>query len=441
MTEMTEMHTRAEVVAVEPEPPEVRRSMVGIAAAGLLICMNGPSVTLSLHYLDGPINWEYWAFLYPFTAVAVAGCVLLARELAQRGWGRVPWPMFPIAAYATWSLASSAWSVAPFVTPTRALVGIGILSFGCWLGCALWFREQLFAIVLATSIAVIASALMVVKRPGMAKMATGDWRGIFANRNSLAPVCVLSLVALVGLLLELRRPLLVLVAAPIAALDVWLMRGAASDTAAITLALTMVACLLVPGVWLIRRAGVPGAVAAVGGLVACWGAWVFTFAHLGRLTELVGKDDNLSSRRVIWAEMRNAISLRPWRGYGFWAYWDNPGLVASTYARIGTPYGSAHNSVLEVGLGLGFIGLALYLVIAAAAVSGVFRWVWDQRSVASWWWSILVVFLVAENLTESFVLWHSYNWVLFIAGALVWFGPTATTARMLRLNEGTTNVT
>ena len=59
-----------------------------------------------------------------------------------------------------------------------------------------------------------------------------------------------------------------------------------------------------------------------------------------------------------------------------------------------------------------------FLVVVALALQGTIAAAWRTPSVASWTWLALVLFLVIENLTESFVLWFSYNWVLLMAAAL-----------------------
>ena len=85
--------------------------------------------------------------------------------------------------------------------------------------------------------------------------------------------------------------------------------------------------------------------------------------------------------------------------------------------------GSAHGSVPELLLGTGAIGLALWLIVVGVAVAGVGRAVWREPGVESWMWAAIVGMLVVENLTESFVLWFSYNWILLIAAALRFGSP------------------
>jgi len=139
----------------------------------------------------------------------------------------------------------------------------------------------------------------------------------------------------------------------------------------------------------------------------------------------------LSSRRVIWHDVRSAIGGHIWRGYGFFAYWDDQSLTAGSYARVGKAYGSAHNSLLEVVLGLGLIGLSAYVVLIANMTIGLARSLWARANVATVGWVIAAIFITIQNSMESFVLWHSYLWLLFVAAAVVpsrLFNPSSGTA-------------
>lgn len=408
-----------------------RAARIAVGGLGLLVCTNGPSLYAALHWFDGGVSWQFWTFAYPFGAVAIIGTVLLWRHAAGRALRTLPWPLVAIAAYVGWTLLSGIWSVSPYSTPSLAVTGVGIAAFGCWFGWCLHLDEQIWSVVLATATASITSALAVAYRPEFGKMPIlvddlgGEWRGIFGNRNSLAPVCVLGLLGLVGLVAARPSMRRVAAAAPLAVLYVVMLRGSESETSIVALALMALMAAALPLLWLARRGGVPGRLVGAVAVAGVAGTWVLIFANFERVASWAGRDPTLSRRRLIWADVREFISVHPVRGYGYWAFWDRGDLTAATYAHVGSPYGSAHNSVLEVLLGLGAVGLVFYVAICAASIGGVFAWTWRDRSVASAWWSVLVVFLVAENLTESFVLWHSYIWVLFVAAALVPFGKAA----------------
>ncbi|MYB87718.1 MAG: hypothetical protein F4X85_10995 [Acidimicrobiaceae bacterium] len=80
--------------------------------------------------------------------------------------------------------------------------------------------------------------------------------------------------------------------------------------------------------------------------------------------------------------------------------------------------GSAHNSLVEVGLGLGLLGAVPFAVIVVLAARNAGLALWRRPGTDTWMWAALVAFLLVENVTESFVLWFSYSWVLLMAAAL-----------------------
>lgn len=397
---------------------------VAAAAAGLLICTSGPSQVWTAHVVHGTLSFTYWGFLYPFAAVSLFGVFALSERLRHVRLSEVPWPLFAIGGYAAWALASSIWSVSPTGTPLTMLVNTGITAFGCWIGLTLRFRELLVAIASAMGLAVIASGLAVYHWAEFGITIYGRDQGIFGNPNSLGPVCVLGLLALVGIVVEYRKLSIALACVPLAVLEWILLRGTESDTAFIALMLCLGATALPPIMWWLHRRRFPGVLAAGVGVFICGLAWILLFRSLPSVLRFIHKDITLSQRRYIWDDVRDNISRRPWNGYGLGAFWDSSQLTAYTYHRIGRAYGSAHDSVLEVTLGLGFIGLALYLASAFCAFVGVLRSTWFVRRVSTWWWTMVLVFIVAVNLTESFVLWYSYAWVLFAAAAVAMFGPS-----------------
>jgi O-antigen ligase len=147
-------------------------------------------------------------------------------------------------------------------------------------------------------------------------------------------------------------------------------------------------------------------------------SWNIFFHNIARIAPALGESVTLSSRRLIWRDVRSFIALRPWRGYGFFAFWDNQAFTAATYQHLGSSYGSAHNSILEVALGLGRIGLVIYISMVVIMLIGTSRAIWARTSLTTVTWVVLALFLVVQNSMESFVLWHSYLWALFVAAML-----------------------
>jgi O-antigen ligase len=306
-----------------------------------------------------------------------------------------------------------------------------VTLFGIWLGVVLDQRELVIGICAATTLAGVFSGALVWLKPNVGLMPKEVgfeywdfqyWRGMFSNRNSLGPVAGLGIVALIGLVLVAgsRRRLVALIAVPLVALHIRLIAGSQSDTVLVALAAFAVGCLVLPFFRLCKAARLPGWGAAAVLAVAGVAAWFVTFANFSRIAGWFGKDPSWSLRRPIWADIRELVAVHPLRGYGFWAFWDRPDLVAPTYDNIGVAYGSAHNSVLEMALGVGWIGAALFVAVLLCAVVRAGVSLWREPSYLTAWWIGVLAFLVVENLSESFVLWYSYMWVLLVAGAVMW---------------------
>lgn len=416
------------LIGIGAEGPQVRPVQLVLASLGLLVCTNAPSTYTALHVIDNGTS-RTWISLYPFGAVAVCGAVGLGRKLATVPWRKWPFPLFPLAAFVTWGLMSGVWSVSPTTTAINAMLAVGIAAFGCWIGWCLTMREQLYSVVMTAAMCIVTSAIVVEWLPQYGKMypaqyPDSNWQGVFGNRNSLAPMCVLAMVGLAGYVATHPSVARVVVSIPVLMSSVVLLRGSSGATSLAALAATGTVAVAVPLAWLLKRWRVPGLVVATGAVGACVALWIWVMTHFDQVARWLSRERTLSGRRLIWQDVRRFIRERPWKGYGLWAYWDRPELTSATYARLGAQYASAHNSALEVLLGLGVVGLIFYLAVVLCAIVGVAAMVWSRRTVEVWWWAMLLAFLFVENLMESFVLWHSYNWVLFIAAALVPFGAS-----------------
>ena len=123
----------------------------------------------------------------------------------------------------------------------------------------------------------------------------------------------------------------------------------------------------------------------------------------------------LSQRRTIWSLVWDRVLERPWGGYGFFAFWEVPELVQE---HVLLQRGSAHNSLVETALGLGVVGTVPFVMIVVLAAVNAGRGLWLRPAADTGMWAAVTVFVLFENMTESFVLWFSHIWVLLLAAAL-----------------------
>ena len=403
------------VTSTSPVSPDLARraraTRVAVASMALLILTNGPVLLLSKSVLNRTSRWEdiaVWPFL---AAAAVCGAALALCDLLSARTRRFETSERIAAAAAGWfalaALASSLWSVDATATAWRSSIYIGMALLA--LAIARFDDRDATAMIgLVAGTAVVASVLLVVLRPDLGLGPNDYWKGVYTNRNSLAPLAAIGVLAGVRFVPapgRLRRTAAVgLTAGSTAALV-----GAGSRTSWVALVVAVAVSGLplayhcLAGRWSRRHAAAVtlaaagvGAAGALSALVAVWNV------------------PTLSQRRTMWRLVWDRILERPLGGYGFFTFWDIEELTQHVLLRRG----SAHNSLVEVGLGLGLLGAVPFVVIVVLAARNAGLTLWRRPGADTWMWAALVAFLLVENVTESFVLWFSYSWVLLMAAAL-----------------------
>jgi O-antigen ligase len=374
----------------------------------------GPVYVVAVRLLSAPGTWEDSWIKYTFVAAAAIGSGVWL-SMATDGRLRRPGSAFLIAAaYTALAVASTLWSILPTYTLWRSLTYVGLLATA-WALASLTSAGLMTFLLVFGGAGVALSVVMVVAFPGVGRDGSGLWRGIFNNPNSLGPVCALLVIALLATLLEARSVTARVVCAAAALAAVVPLLETGSQTAIGSLAVGLVGSALVVGLSELGRRGRPVLAIVLAVIIAAAVATVVVVAvpHLGPTS-------GLRLREEVWRNVWERIWLKPRGGYGFFTYWDTD---ASKSPRILARAGSAHNSALEATLGVGFAGFALVAGLALLALGRSARDAVVGPSSRTWAWLALTTFVVLSHLTESFVSWFSYMWVLLIVVA--WGRPTA----------------
>ena len=438
------------------------RSWRAAAGAGLLLVLsNGPVLRFATGVLHRPGHWNDWA-VWPFFAGAAAASAVLAwaiwhpagRALGPAGRAATRAPLsrpalVAIACYSAAAVASSLWSVYASATLWRSVVYLGLILLAVALA-GLTDDELSTALVLLASVAVAGSLAVIVLQHDVGTDRHGNWIGMYTNRNSLAPLAAFGVLAGLCWLLPRSTPLPrpgprrdgsargttwsgrragisgpvgVAGANPASWRRIWgavllaaslvTLLGAGSRTAWLALA----AALAV--------ASALAAAAAGAARVRSWGPWRRGVTVFGGALVAVGTCvavvaaawdvSTLSQRRAIWGLAWDRVLERPWGGYGFFAFWEVPELVQE---HVLLQLGSAHNSLVETALGLGILGAAPFVMLVVLAIVNAGRGLWLRPSADTGMWAALTVFVLLENVTESFVLWFSHIWVLLLVASL-----------------------
>ena len=430
--------------------------------AGLLLVLsNGPVLRFATGVLDRPGHWNDWA-VWPFFACAAAASAVLAWDTwrprgsavspASRAAGRARLSrpaLVAIAWYSAATVASSLWSVYATATLWRSVVYLGLILLALALA-GLTADELTMTLVLVASAAVAGSLAVIVLQHDVGVDRHGNWIGMYTNRNSLAPLAALGVIA--GVRWMLPRSADLSRQAPPRAVSaggkIW--RGRSAETTGPTgsacvapaswrrvwgavLVATSLITLIGAGsrtAWLALAAALAvasalGAAAVCASRVRRWGPWRAWATVFGGALVAVGVSvaagaaawnvPTMSQRRAIWSLTWDRVMERPWGGYGFFAFWEVPELVQE---HVLLQRGSAHNSLVETALGLGILGAAPFVMLVVLASANAGRDIWLRPSADTWLWAALTVFVLLENVTESFVLWFSHLWVLLMVAAL-----------------------
>jgi len=152
----------------------------------------------------------------------------------------------------------------------------------------------------------------------------------------------------------------------------------------------------------------------VGGSIGTWAA-----SNWDNLLFGLGKDPTLSGRTFIWEAVLEKIADRPWLGYGYNAFWQEAGEADYVWRVIRFKVYQAHNGFLNVGVELGWLGLAFFVLSVVFAFIRAIQWVRLSKTYADLWPIIYVTFLLMYNYTETTVIEHnSIFWVLYVGVTL-----------------------
>ena len=331
-------------------------------------------------------------------------------------------PVFALAqrlklllAFPLLAIASFAWSA----EPQQSIISGGILfiftAFAIYVASRFQFHRQLEFLMLAGALCLTASIAFALFVPS-AGVSEAGWRGIFGHKQLCAAMSMLFLITAlhwtcIGIHQKLFRATFIL-------MSLVLIVMSKSRTG---WALTLVALLLSLAFWLLQR--VPQKQALLFVLIAipiaAAGLYVIYLLSPGLLAS-VGKDSTLSQRTIIWAAAWQAAIRHPLLGYGFAAFWKGLyGPSQSIVLLAGWGLQQAQNGFLDIWLGIGFVGLALLLLIVGQALRNAVRCFHSAADPAYVRWCLVVIVCsLLYNVGESSMGLINLNWFLFLLAAI-----------------------
>ena len=309
------------------------------------------------------------------------------------------------------AMASSLWSVSPGETFRRSIGLLGTTLGGLYIGMYLEPKHQYRILAVCLSIAAVLSLFVGLLVPHIGISPDG-WQGVFFQKNTLGRMMCLGLVCLSFIIASQRRYRLFAIAMVPLCATLLLLSGSVT-AAAVTVGL-VAAIPFVPVLrWPTRRLTTVGVAMTL--VVIPLSLWVFQNAD--HVLKAMGKETHLTGRLPLWSLVRGEIATMPILGHGYAAFWSTP---ESDRFRVALNWDvmNAHNGFLEMMLGLGIVGLVIFVIGILRNFILAFRVARAGDDLDHAWPLFFLGFCMLWDITDSGLFaGNSVIWLLYTANA------------------------
>ena len=311
------------------------------------------------------------------------------------------------------AIVSVGWSTAPKYTAGGSLDLLMLTITAIFVGLAFRPEQQMQIIMLAGTIAAVASVLLAGFFPseGLDVSAhMGAFKGIFTQKNGCGFYMALfaTPVFFIRRTMKIKR-LIVWSYGGLCILIVLLSQSRASWNDVLLI------CVLAVSLKILRTLYWKDRVAVA--LIGCLATVAFSYiviVNADTILAVIGKDPSLSGRTLIWQAAFEAISKRPLLGYGYAAFFSSLSAGAGTFVPT-THFvvNHTHDGYLMVWINLGLLGLTLFFMCVVNAIKNAWS-AWRQNPSTDWYICLIVVILV-ENVAEvGIAIPNDLSWLLFV---------------------------
>jgi exopolysaccharide production protein ExoQ len=164
--------------------------------------------------------------------------------------------------------------------------------------------------------------------------------------------------------------------------------------------------------------------------------WIGQSSPVLEDTIKLGREDSelatFEGRTRIWEEGLVFVRSRPWLGYGYDVFWS-PDRIEEFSRTLGWTFLGAHSTYLDTLLGLGVIGLLLFVCILATGVLRASRVAVGSGNAADLFFAALLFFCALYGFLETNLIGPSFLTFLYMT-ALVRLGFRAEPAGRILLH-------
>ena len=366
------------------------------------------------------------AQLLTFLAVQIPALILL-------GYRRIPrsslfGPVGLLGLFCGWMWLSTLWATFGRHTIVEATTLCITFLTGVYIARSFSLLEQLILVVVAMQPGLLWSRYAIANNWSNSVDQNGNWVGIYFNRNSLAPVAMVSCLAASALLwiVVMRRgkkwpvTLMVILIDVISfgAVMLFHSRSNTSVGGAVVFAAVWAFWTVVRS--LVRRKRLTSQslqrfvypLFIVSATALAWATVKLQSVLLGVFGETV----NFNGRSAIWQYSWTGFLDRPLIGWGWMSAWRTPPFLRRDLWWSFVNTGWSHSGYMDILLGGGIVAAIIFII---AMLWGVYRHlVQTETEIASQWTPAIMFFVLATATQESFFIGNHFLWLLFVAAVV-----------------------
>jgi len=320
---------------------------------------------------------------------------------------------WPILLLPVLTIASSLWSIDPILTLRRSSFFTLSTIMSIYLGERYSIEEFAGLFAEAQCWLIFGSVAMFFISPAkvLDPSHAGAWKGLTIHKNVFGESMAVAVLLL--MLVRFRRYRVLRAVFFVASVIMLYLAHSITPTLACGAVI-----VLIPVLRRVSRLRIQERVFAY---TVCGGAAVASLclavSDSNDLLPLLGKDSTLSGRAQLWSLVMNEIWKRPILGYGYEAFWqgfkgDSRGILEAT----GWLVPMAHNGYLDLWLGLGLVGLAVYAFVFFGAMRMALKHLrYDRRTIAAWPVAYLCFFALHNTAESTLLTRTTFEFLIFVA--------------------------
>lgn len=354
-------------------------------------------------------------------------CLIVFWLLRYRKEQRVFWSAWRnnwlLIAFLLLALLSASWTVHFALTLSRAILILCVSMVASYYGSRFAPKDLINYLAIIGGVIALASIVVAVTRPDIAIMYNwpygGLWRGVFWHKIYLGAVLALGYIAL---LLIVFSPLSSyswthkMVAIPMAVICIVLAVWSDSATGLITFVVQTILLLTLMFLLKLRNRITRATSLLLGGIGVL--LLITAFLNIEIILGLFNRAPGLTGRVPLWNYLISEyVSRRPLVGYGFSAFWYQPGINGRIQEVMGWGHGIgvSDNGYMDILLGLGSLGLTLLVLILGQGLWRSIRNALQQDELVGYFPIFILIHILLVNITLSyFVESESFIWFLLV---------------------------